>query len=125
VASIERRVRQTSKGPRTTYSVRYRDPAGRLRRKVFARRVDAERWIVEFNAARLRGQFIDPRLGRTRLVDLAERWWATTVDLKPSTRRLYRQLLDGHVLPGLAVPRSVPSIAWWLSNGCRANSPAA
>jgi len=43
VASIEKRVRNG----KTSYSVRYRDPASKERRKVFARKVDAERWRTE------------------------------------------------------------------------------
>jgi hypothetical protein len=50
VASIERRTRNG----RVTYSVRYRDPAGHSRRKVFTRRVDAQRWLAENEAARNR-----------------------------------------------------------------------
>ena len=43
MASIEKRVRNG----KTSYSVRYRDPASKERRKVFARKVDAERWRTE------------------------------------------------------------------------------
>jgi hypothetical protein len=39
MASIGKRTRNG----RVSYSVRYRDPAGRSRRKVFARKVDAAR----------------------------------------------------------------------------------
>ena len=40
MASIQKRVRNG----KTTYSVNYRDPAGRSRRKVFDRARDAARW---------------------------------------------------------------------------------
>lgn len=59
--------------------------------------------------AKLAGRNVDPRLGRTRFGDLAERWWAATAGLKPSTRATYRKLLDGHVLPARAGrPRRPP-----------------
>ncbi len=115
MASIERRVRNG----KTSYRVRYRDPAGRQRSKVFTRRVDAERWLHENETSKGKGGWVDPRGGRTRFADLAERWWASTAGLKPSTRDQYRKLLDGHVLPAFA---AVPvgaldrlAIAEWLA----------
>jgi hypothetical protein len=51
VASIEKRTRNG----RVSYSVRYRDPAGRSRRKVFTRKVDATNWLAENIVARKRG----------------------------------------------------------------------
>jgi integrase len=66
-----------------------------------------------------RGPWVDPRGGRTRFADLAERWWASTAGLKPSTREQYRKLLDGHVLPAFT---SAPigrldrlAVAEWLA----------
>jgi hypothetical protein len=70
-----------------SYSVRYRDPAGRSRRKVFARKVDAARWLAENEAARNRGAWIDPAAGRDRLGEWAERWFSSTVALRSGTRR--------------------------------------
>jgi integrase len=98
MASIEKR----NRAGKTTYRVRYRDPAGHQRSKVFARRLDAERWMVANETAKLQGAWVDPRGGRTRFADLAERWWASTAGLKPSTRDQYRKLLDHHVLPAFA-----------------------
>ena len=51
MASIEKRTRNG----RVSYSVRYRDPAGHSRRKVFARKVDAARWLAENETARNQG----------------------------------------------------------------------
>jgi integrase len=109
VASIERRTRNG----RVTYSVRYRDPAGHSRRKVFTRKVDAQRWLAENEAARNRGAWVDPAAGRDRLGEWAERWYATTADLKPGTRRTYPLLLDNQVLPhfGTATLAGVDTLA--------------
>jgi hypothetical protein len=98
MASIQKRTRNG----RVSYSVRYRSPDGRSRRKDFARKADAEGWLTENDHAKRHSGWVDPRLGRTRFADLAERWWASTAGLKPSTRHQYRQLLDGHVLPTFA-----------------------
>jgi hypothetical protein len=48
VASIEKRIRNG----RTTYRVRYRDPAGHQRSKVFTRKTDADRWLHENETAK-------------------------------------------------------------------------
>lgn len=81
------------------WKVRYRDPNGRTREKTFDRQVDARRWL-ELNASDMtRGEWTDPALQRTRFSDWADEWWETTVKLQPLTRRGYRIMLDGHVLP--------------------------
>jgi integrase len=84
---------------RLRWRVRYRDPAGRERAKSFARKQDAERFLRHAEADKLRGQWVDPRQGRTTVRELGERWYATTVTLKPKTREDYRSLLHNHVLP--------------------------
>ncbi|HEY8503138.1 MAG TPA: tyrosine-type recombinase/integrase, partial [Gemmataceae bacterium] len=95
MASIQKRVRNG----RTSYSVRYRDPAGRSRRKDFQRKADAERWLVANEAAKLKGGWVDPAAGKLRFAEQAERWYATTAALRPATRRDYRKSLDLYVLP--------------------------
>jgi integrase len=95
MASIQKRTRNG----RVTYSVNFRDPSGRSRRKVFARKVDAGRWLAENEATRNVGAWVDPAAGRDRFGEWAERWYRTTLDLKPGTRRTYRQLLDNQVVP--------------------------
>jgi hypothetical protein len=95
MASIEKRTR----AGKVSYSVRFRDPAGHSRRKVFARKIDAARWLAENEAARNRGAWVDPAAGRDRLGEWAERWFSSTVALRPGTRRTYRLLLDHQILP--------------------------
>jgi hypothetical protein len=77
MASIERRADR----PSLPWRARYRDPAGRQRSRSFARKVDAERFLTEIEAAKLAGRYIDPRLGRTRFAVLAERWYTSTAAL--------------------------------------------
>jgi integrase len=84
---------------RPRWRARYRDPSGRERSKSFARKVDAERFLVAIEDAKLRGAYVDPAAGRIGFGQWAERWYATTAHLKPSTRRDYRMLLDHQVLP--------------------------
>jgi hypothetical protein len=84
---------------RPRWRARYRDPAGRERSKSFTRRVDAERFLVSIEDAKLRGAYVDPAAGRVLFSEWAERWYNTTAHLKPSTRHDYRMLLDHQVLP--------------------------
>ena len=104
---------------RLRWRVRYRDPAGRERAKSFARKQDAERFLRHAEADKLRGQWVDPRQGRTTVRELAERWYATTVTLKAKTREDYRSLLHNHVLPafGERVVASLDTLAvrGWLA----------
>ena len=114
---------------RLRWRVRYRDPAGRERAKSFARRRDAERFLQHAEADKLRGQWVDPRQGRRTVGELAERWYATTVTLKPKTREDYRSLLHNHVLPAFG-NRAVASLdtlavrAWLAGLVSRGLSPS-
>jgi Phage integrase, N-terminal SAM-like domain len=84
---------------RPRWRARYRDPTGRERSKSFARKVDAERFLVSIEDAKLRGAYVDPAAGKISFGEWAERWYLATAHLKPSTRRDYRMLLDHQVLP--------------------------
>jgi integrase len=84
---------------RPRWRARWRDPAGRERSKSFARKTDAERFLVGIEDAKLRGAYVSPAAGKVNFGEWAERWYATTAHLKPSTRRDYRALLDHQVLP--------------------------
>ena len=47
------------------YRARYRDPLGRSHSKMFTRKADAERFLVEVESDKLRGAWIDPRVTLT------------------------------------------------------------
>ena len=101
MASIEKRTRNG----RTTYRVRYRDPADHQRSKVFALRRDADNWLHANETAKGEHRWVDPAAGRERFGEWAERWYAATAALRPTTRRDYRVLLDNQVLPAFAAAR--------------------
>jgi integrase len=84
---------------RPRWRARWRDPAGRERSKSFARKVDAERFLVGIEDAKLRGAYVDPAAGRIAFSDWAERWLTTTAALRANTRKDYRTLLRNQVLP--------------------------
>jgi integrase len=95
MATIEKRVRNG----KTTYRVRYRDPAGRQRSKVFGRKADAQRFLNESETAKARGTWTDPALGRVLFRDWLGEWWATTTNLRATTRERDESLLRRHALP--------------------------
>jgi integrase len=95
VSHVEKRIRNG----RLTYRARWREAGGRERKRSFARMTDARRFLVEVEDAKLRGAYVPPEAGRDSFEEWAERWFRTTADLKPGTRRTYRQLLDNQVLP--------------------------
>src|SRR5215204_1046126 len=68
---IQRRVRNG----RVTYRVRYRDPDGRERSRVFTRKGDAEQFLIDTEARLLAGTWIDPRRSRRRFGSWADEWW--------------------------------------------------
>jgi integrase len=84
---------------RPRWRARYRDPSGRERSKSFTRKVDAERFLVAIEDAKLRGAYVDPAAGRVPFAEWAERWERTTATLRPSTRKDYATLLKNQVLP--------------------------
>jgi integrase len=99
MASISKR--HTASGePR--YDVRYR-AGGRPVEEAFKRRQDAENRVRQIEAEKLKGQVVDPRRGREKLADFAERWLeARTVNgkpLAPMTKQGYRGLLRRNIEP--------------------------
>jgi integrase len=86
-------------GDRETLRARWRDPSGRERSKSFARKVDADRFLVAIEGAKPRGAYVDPAAGRLPFGEWAERWFRSKAHLKPSTRHDYRALLDHQILP--------------------------
>ena len=86
-------------GRRRPWQVRYRDPSGRERARSFLRKVDASRFAVTVEADRLRGEWTDPRLAKTTVVEWSDRWLRTKASLKPKTLAGYESHLRAHVLP--------------------------
>ena len=81
------------------YLARYRDPLGRQRSKTFVRKADAQRFLVEMEAAKARGSWIDPRQAEQPLADWVEEFMQLCRRLSPTTQDTYRRDLDKYVLP--------------------------
>lgn len=82
------------------WQARYRDPSGREHTRDFARKVDAERFLVTSEGAKLRGDWVDPSGGRTPLADWSETWLdVVRPTLKPKTLAGYGSLMRSRILP--------------------------
>jgi hypothetical protein len=123
MATIEKRIRSG----KTTYRVRYRDPAGHQRSKVFARKADAQRFLNETETAKARGTWTDPSLGRVLFRDWLGEWWATTTNLRPKTRDRDELLLRRLALPRFgAAPLAAISqrdVRAWVSRRPQSRRP--
>ena len=81
------------------HQVRYRDPNGRQRARNFARKTDAVRFAAAVETDKVRGDWLDPRLGRVTFGEWAEEWLGQLSHLKPKTILDYEVTLRRHVLP--------------------------
>ena len=81
--------------------MRYRTNDGRQHTapETFATKTEATRHLAQVETDLGRGQWSDPRLGRTTFAAWAARWEATTVNLRANTRATYRNLLRRYLLP--------------------------
>jgi len=67
------------------YRVRYRDPDRRSREKAgFTTKRAAEEYLANVTVAATRGEYVDPRAGRTTIGELGSAWISSRVNMKPS-----------------------------------------
>jgi hypothetical protein len=85
------------------YQARYRIPGGRTRSRTFERRRDADRWLRHEVARLDRGDWIDPDAGTVTVAEWSDRWMATRLHIRDSTRER-----DETYLRSLVLPTSVP-----------------
>lgn len=81
------------------WKVRYWRPDGKQASRTLPKRTQADDFRKAVEHDLLTEHWVDPRLSRTRFDQWAERWMATTTQLKPSTRFGYESLLRTHLLP--------------------------
>jgi integrase len=83
------------------WQARYRTSDGRQHTapETFATKTEATRHLAQVETDLSRGQWSDPRLGRTTFAEWAARWEATTVTLRANTQAAYRNLLRRYLLP--------------------------
>ncbi|MGB7795859.1 MAG: tyrosine-type recombinase/integrase [Pseudonocardiaceae bacterium] len=84
----------------------------------------ADRWLVQVETTILRREWFDPERAKVQLRDYAEAWIEQRSGLRPSTRALYRRLLDRYVsqtIGGADVGAiDTPMVRKWRSDLLRA-----
>ncbi|MEP6973256.1 MAG: site-specific integrase [Actinomycetota bacterium] len=94
------------------WQARYRGPDGREHARNFSRKTDAERFLTTVESAKLRGEWLDPKGGRTQLNELYSSWRATSVETgthAPSTLAKWDDVWRHYVQPRLGA-RTLASI---------------
>lgn len=81
------------------YRARYLDPLGRKHSRTFARKADAQRFLLEIEADKARGAWIDPRGADMPLAAWVEEFLLLARRLSPTTVQTYRRDLERYVLP--------------------------
>lgn len=87
--------------PSGSYRIRYVDPWGRrvpITRKTAA---DVRAAYRRIQGDMARGEYVDPRRGRTSLAKWADDWLTGARNLSTGGRATYRRDLDRHILPAL------------------------
>jgi integrase len=106
--------------PSGGYRARYRDPLGRQRSKTFRRKADALRFLVDIEADKARGNWIDPRGADMAVATWADEFMRLSRRLSPTTQDTYRRDLDKYVLPRFGAYRlgNIPAdeIENWLND---------
>lgn len=91
MSSVEKRERDG----KVTWLARWRDDVGRQRKRSFARRIDAQRFISQIEADMLRGQYVDPS-DRTTVQDYARKWAASRIHRQTTARRV-SSMIETHI----------------------------
>lgn len=95
MASVEKRTRSG----KVRWYVRYRTPEGAQRSRTFDRKVDAERFLIEVEAAKQAGLFVDPTRSKLTLDEWLDRWVTTRHDLRASTLDRLQTTIRAQVKP--------------------------
>jgi integrase len=87
--------------PSGRYQVRYRTVDGLYvtAPTTFEAKADAGRYLSKIETDMLRGEWADPRLGRTTFGEWADLWLDSTVNLRANTKAGYRSILSRYLRP--------------------------
>ncbi len=107
------------------WRARYRGPDGRERSKTFAKKGEAERFLIDTETAKAEGAWVDPALGRVHFAEYTDRWLESTAHLRQGTRANIEGRLRTHLLPyfgpmPLATIRPI-DVRTWLSQMMKKN----
>lgn len=85
--------------PNGRWQASYRKLDGRETAKTFDRKTDAARWRRDGLAAKDRGEYLDPKLGRVPVREFGERWRMAQLHHRPRTAMDVEGALRLHVYP--------------------------
>ncbi len=86
------------------YKVYWYDPSGAQRSKTFLKSEDARRWERNVEVKKDEGNYIDPKLGKITLRELADRFMGNA-KLRPASRAMYEMQLRHYIVPALGDKR--------------------
>jgi integrase len=116
MAHIQKRTR---KG-KPAYVARYLDPEGQERSRSFRTEREAERFLIQVEAAKLNGSYVDPAASRLTFNQWADQWWqvwAADPDRSPTTLGAADSRLRCHLRPAFGRRRlseiTASSIRQW------------
>jgi integrase len=92
---------RTTKSGDTRYDARVRGSDGVQRYRTFTVKADAQRWQREQRAAKDRGDWLDPSIGRQTLAEWSEEWLQSERQLRESSLRIHSDNMRLHILPVL------------------------
>jgi integrase len=85
--------------PNGRWQASYRKLDGRETAKTFDRLLDARRWRREGLAAKDRGEYVDPKLGRVTVREFGEQWRTAQLHHRKTTSQLVESVMRLHVYP--------------------------
>jgi integrase len=87
--------------PSGRWHARYKGPDAidRPAPRTFASKAEAERWLALTEAEVIRGNWLNPDVGRAPFADYAQSWVAERPNLRPKTIQLYDGLVRLHLIP--------------------------
>jgi integrase len=98
MAHIQKRMRNG----KAAYVARYLDPEGQERSRSFPTEREAERFLIQMEAAKLNGSYLDPAARRLTFNQWADQWWqvwAADPDRSPTTLGAADSRLRCHLRP--------------------------
>jgi len=116
-------------GAELRWAVRWRDTEGRQKKRLYARKPDAQRYAAELKGDLDQGRYVDPGSGKTTFREVAVKWQAAAgVQQRESTRANVGRALRNHILPAFG-DREIasirrPDIEAWVSGKATELAPS-
>lgn len=105
IEPIKKLNERTGKTSAVGYRVRWRNLDGKLGKKHFKKKIDAENFAGDMERDKSRGIFTDPGQGRRKFNDVADKWRATKRGIRPRTRINIEGRLENHIRPAFGQRR--------------------